>query len=151
MPILLRDSAFLLVHVLYSQKANTRALFVPSVRFDTDFLSRRIEPAACKMSQKLRVPSRSGSSLAVGGRGSLSWGGSGGSVQAGLAGSLLRTTGRRGLFPALHFQTPLQILAKETEAYGRVYEIRVILGVLCLPIILLRARSFARLLGAAAV
>lgn len=37
-------------------------------------------------------------------------------------GALLRSTGRWGLFPALHFQVPLKILAKETEACGSVYE-----------------------------
>lgn len=42
-------------------------------------------------------------------------------------GALLRSTGRCGLFPALHSQVPLKILAKATEADNSMYEIRVIL------------------------
>lgn len=42
-------------------------------------------------------------------------------------GALRRSTGPWGLFPALHFQVPLKILATETEAYGSVYEICVTL------------------------
>lgn len=40
--------------------------------------------------------------------------------------ALPRSTGRWGLLPALHFQVPFKILAKETEADDSVYEICVI-------------------------
>lgn len=42
-------------------------------------------------------------------------------------GAWLCSTGRWGLFPALHFQVPLKILAKETKADDSMYEICVIL------------------------
>lgn len=42
-------------------------------------------------------------------------------------GALLRSTSRQGLFPALHFQVPLEILSKATEVDNSMYEICVVL------------------------
>lgn len=117
--ILLWDIVFLLVHVSYFKEANTHIQFVPSVCFDTNFLSRRIDLAICKTSWKLGVPSRSCVLPQQGGRSSLSWGRWGGPVQTNWPWQV-------ALFPVLDFQVTLKILAKETEADDSRYEMCVI-------------------------
>lgn len=98
---------------------------MPSVCSDTGFLSRKTEPAICKVCEKLWVPPRLGSlprqerkKLPEPGRLWRAW------LAAWPRGSC-----RWGLFPARHFQVPLEALAKEMEQDDSVYELCVIQGV----------------------